>query len=60
LAFFKERAAAVEAPTEKRDGSTEFDADLAFFKERSAILPPVEKRDGSTEFDADLAFFKRE
>lgn len=43
---------------ERRDGSTEFDADLAFFKERSASSLPIEKRDGSTEFDADLAFFK--
>ncbi|KAK4446475.1 hypothetical protein QBC34DRAFT_411281 [Podospora aff. communis PSN243] len=41
----------------KRDGSTEFDADLAILKRHGSS--EATKRDGSTEFDADLAVLKR-
>lgn len=45
------RAVMLTPPVEvdRRDGTTEFDPDLAFRKE---------KRDGTTEFDPDLAFKK--
>lgn len=46
---------ASESETVKRDGSTEFDADLAVLK-RTVVQTAKDKvrRDGSTEFDADL------